>query len=276
MDTPDDTGQPADAIIESLTETELPPGLSFGSVPDKFYKLRLLVTPPAGGAPYEAEVMSTVPAALLTKAQPGSHLDVLVDPAVPHLVVPDWTRLLEGLAGSGNSAAGSGPVTTVTTSGNKTVQRSVTVRNFTFTGKLGAVPELNDFLASLPAVLSSANLPPAALSGGAFAVLSPGPVTLFVTGVRGTATITSAEPLGKVRDIDPSAEPATLDDMLWQFVAEISLPGRQPLNATFSHHVPASKAAAIAPGVKLAVAVDDPTSPGHCAIDWEESPLPAA
>ena len=273
---PADSGRVADAMVESVRETETPVGLPLGAS-GAFFKFGLLVTPPGGGVPYQAETVSTVPTALLSRVQPGAHFDVLVDPARPQLVVPDWTRLLEGLAFAGNPSVASEPITTVSTDGTKTFQRSVTVRKVAFTDKANVGAELNDFLARLPAAAMSYQIPPAvALSGGAYTVLSPGPVTLFVTGVRGTATVTSAEPLGRVRDINPSADPAILDDMLWQFAAEISLPGRQPHNATFSHHVPASRAAMIAPGMRLAVAVDDTNPPAHCAIDWEESPLPAA
>jgi len=41
----------------------------------------------------------------------------------------------------------------------------------------------------------------------------------------------------------------------------------------FGHRVPASEVAGLAPGVKLAVAVDESNPTQECAIDWDRSPL---
>ena len=97
---------------------------------------------------------------------------------------------------------------------------------------------------------------------------------LLATGTHGTAVITTAQPLGKkVRDIDPKADPARLDDPIWLFTLDVTLAGRSPFPAMFGHRVPAAKVSELAPGVKLAVAVDESNPAAECAIDWDRSPL---
>ncbi|MGD0019649.1 MAG: hypothetical protein ABSD62_10385 [Candidatus Limnocylindrales bacterium] len=101
--------------------------------------------------------------------------------------------------------------------------------------------------------------------------------TILATGTHGTAVVTTAQPLGKlVRDIDPSADPARLDDPVWLFTLEVSLAGRTPFPAMFGHRVPIAKVAQIAPGVKLSVAVDESNPSQDVAIDWDKSPVGAA
>jgi len=94
------------------------------------------------------------------------------------------------------------------------------------------------------------------------------------TGTHGTATITTAMPLGKtVRDVNPAADPSRLNDPVWLFTLEVSLAGEAPFPAVFGHRVPLAKLGAVAPGVKLAVAVNEANKNQEVAIDWEKSPI---
>jgi len=97
---------------------------------------------------------------------------------------------------------------------------------------------------------------------------------ILATGTHGTAVITTASPLGKtVRDINPNADPSRLNDPMWLFTVEVSLAGQQPFPAVFGHRVPLAKLASVAPGVKLAVAVNPANRNNEVAIDWDRSPL---
>ena len=97
---------------------------------------------------------------------------------------------------------------------------------------------------------------------------------LLASGVRGTAVVTTASPLGKtVRDINPNADPSRLNDPMWLFTLEVTLPGQQPFPAVFGHRVPLAKLAYVVPGARFAVAVNPANPNNECAIDWEQSPL---
>ena len=97
---------------------------------------------------------------------------------------------------------------------------------------------------------------------------------LLASGMRGTAVITTAMPLGKtVRDINPAADPSRLDDPVWIFTVECDVPGGGQFPAVFGHRVPIAKLAAVAPGVKLAVAVNMSNKNQEVAIDWDKSPI---
>ncbi len=96
---------------------------------------------------------------------------------------------------------------------------------------------------------------------------------LLATGTRGTAFVTSVEPLGKyVRDVDPSAPEDRLDDPVWLFTVEVSVSGRQPFPAVFGHRVPRARIATVAPGARLLVAVDMTNPSSDVAIDWDRTP----
>jgi len=97
---------------------------------------------------------------------------------------------------------------------------------------------------------------------------------ILATGTHGTAVITTASPLGKtVRDINPNADPSRLNDPMWLFTVEVSLAGQEPFPAVFGHRVPLAKLATVAPGVRLAVAVNPANRSSEVAIDWDRSPL---
>jgi hypothetical protein len=89
---------------------------------------------------------------------------------------------------------------------------------------------------------------------------------LLATGTHGTAVITTALPL---------ADPSRLDDPMWIFTVEVTLAGQAPFPAVFGHRVPLAKLAAVAPGVTLAVAVNEANKTPEVAIDWDKSPIGA-
>ena len=112
--------------------------------------------------------------------------------------------------------------------------------------------------------------------GGTLPTIKGGDDHILATGTHGTAVITMAQPTGKtIRDIDPAADPSRLNDPMWLFTVEVSLAGEKPFPAFFGHRVPLAKLASVAPGVKLAVAVDQSDSSQAVAIDWDKSPIDA-
>jgi hypothetical protein len=124
----------------------------------------------------------------------------------------------------------------------------------------------NVFFANVILPSGPAELPgPTQIHGSAAQVLA--------TGTHGTAVITSAQPLGKtVRDVNPDADPSRLNDPMWLFTVEATLPGEAPFPAVFGHRVPLDKIASVAPGVKLAVSVNL-SDHNEVAIDWDRSPI---
>jgi hypothetical protein len=115
-----------------------------------------------------------------------------------------------------------------------------------------------------------------AVRGGTLQSIKGSADHILATGTHGTAVITTAQPLGKtVRDINPAADPSRLDDPVWLFTVEVSLAGQAPFPAVFGHRVPLAKVASVAPGVKLAVAVDEADRNQEVAIDWDKSPIGA-
>jgi hypothetical protein len=112
------------------------------------------------------------------------------------------------------------------------------------------------------------------VAGGQVNTIKGSADQLLATGTHGTAVITTAMPLGKtVRDINPAADPSRLNDPVWLFTVEATVPGQAPFPAVFGHRIPLAKLGAVAPGVKLAVAVNMANKNQEVAIDWEKSPV---
>jgi hypothetical protein len=244
-------GLPGDAIIESVGETGITVTMpSVGpDAPD--YKLGLRVTPAGGGDPYQVSIKALIPRIYQPMIVPGAQVGVMIDPTNPKKVSLDLSRIgaaFSPAAGQAGAATG------------------------------GAVMEVAGVPVSFDAAGNPAGAGLAALvSGvrsGAVPQIKGSAAQLLATGTHGTAVITSAQPLGKtVRDIDPSAAPDRLDDPMWLFTLEVSLAGQAPFPAMFGHRVPLAKVASIAPGVKLAVAVDEAHRNEDVAIDWDKSPI---
>ena len=248
-------GLPAQATIMSLAET----GLTVSSYTDgpnaPVYNIGLLVTPPGGGTPYQTVSKHEIPRIYVPMMMPGAVIGVLVDPANPAHVVPDWNQVNSPLPGAGAASTAQFGAQT----GAGVMQMGGLPFSFDATGQSAGA----EIAALLGAVRSGAATQP---TGNAAQVLA--------TGTHGTAVIASAQPMGKtVRDIDPSADADRLNDPIWLFTLDVTLAGQAPFQAIFGHRVPLAKLASIAPGVKLAVAVDPEHPNEEVAIDWDRSPI---
>jgi hypothetical protein len=237
-------GLPGDAVIESIADTGVTVTMpSVGpDAPD--YKLGLQVTPSFGSsAPYHVDAKVLVPRIYIPMIVPGAQIGVLIDPKDPMKVSVDFSRIGGSAAPAASPASAAGGMDF----------------NFDASGQ----PSAGD-VSSLLGAVRSGTLP--TIKGSA--------AQLLATGTHGTAVITTCQPMGKtVRDMNPAAEASHLNDPMWLFTVEVTLAGQNPFPAVFGHRVPADKVGAIAPGVKLAVAVDESNKNQDVAIDWDRSPL---
>jgi hypothetical protein len=241
-------GVPSDAIIESIADTGVTVTMRGVGAYAPDYRFVLQVTPVGGGAPYRVQMKALVPRLFIPAVVPGARVGVLIDPTDPSKVSIDFSRM------GGASAAGWGAGPAAGASGGMGF-------DFDANGR----PAAGD-VATVVGAVRSGSLP--TIKGSADHVLA--------TGTHGTAVITSAQPLGKiVRDINPAADPSRLNDPMWLFTVEVSLAGEAPFPAVFGHRVPLAKVASVAPGVKLAVAVNEADKNQDVAIDWDKSPIGA-
>jgi hypothetical protein len=242
-------GVPSDAYIESITDTGTTITSSSVGPDAPVYKLGLQVTPVGGaGTPYPVEVKAAIPRLYIPMVLPGARIGVMVDPLNPTSVSPDFNRISPASAGAGAGGVSMSPAGPGGFS-----------MNFDATGQ----PSMADVSALTTGVNS-----------GQVNTIKGSADQLLATGTHGTATITTAMPLGKtVRDINPAADPSRLNDPVWIFTVEVSLAGEAPFPAVFGHRVPLAKLGAVAPGVKLAVAVNEANKNQEVAIDWEKSPI---
>jgi hypothetical protein len=235
-------GVPSDALIQSISDTGTT--ISSSSVgPDApVYELTLQVTPIGGaGAPFMATVKSAIPRLYIPMVLPGARIGVLIDPVNPANVSPDFTRM----------GAAAAPATPPPPGG------------FAMDFDASGQPAAGEVAAVATGVRS-----------GTVNTIKGSADQLLATGTHGTAVITTAMPLGKtVRDINPAADPSRLNDPVWIFTVEVTLAGQAPFPAVFGHRVPLAKLAAVAPGVKLAVAVNEANKNQEVAIDWDASPI---
>jgi hypothetical protein len=235
-------GVPSDALIQSISDTGTT--ISSSSVgPDApVYELTLQVTPIGGaGAPFMAIVKSAIPRLYIPMVLPGARIGVLIDPVNPANVSPDFTRM----------GAAAAPATPPPPGG------------FAMDFDAAGQPAAGEVAAVATGVRS-----------GTVNTTKGSADQLLATGTHGTAVITTAMPLGKtVRDINPAADPSRLNDPVWLFTVEVTLAGLAPFPAVFGHRVPLAKLAAVAPGVKLAVAVNEANRNQEVAIDWDASPI---
>jgi hypothetical protein len=241
-------GLPGNAVIESITDTGTTVSMPSVGPDAPEYKFGLQVTPAAGGAPYHVDTKALVPRLFIPMVVPGAQVGVLIDPTDPMKVSMDFSQM----GGSGSGSASDGGVN-VPVGGPG---------GMAFNFDAGGRPT-SDVSALVGAVRS-----------GALATIKGSAAQLLATGTHGTAVITTCQPMGKtVRDINPAAEASHLNDPMWLFTVEVTLAGQNPFPAVFGHRVPIDKVAAVAPGVKLAVAVDESNKNQDVAIDWDRSPL---
>jgi hypothetical protein len=241
-------GVPSDAYIESITDTGTTITSSSVGPDAPVYKLGLQVTPVGGGTPYPAEVKAAIPRLYIPMVLPGARIGVMVDPLNPTSVSPDFNRISPASAGGGAGGVSTSPAGP---------------GGFAMNFDASSQPSMGDVSALATGVNS-----------GQVNTIKGSADQLLATGTHGTATITTAMPLGKtVRDINPAADPSRLNDPVWLFTLEVTLAGEAPFPAVFGHRVPLAKLGAVAPGVKLAVAVNEANKNQEVAIDWEKSPI---
>ena len=243
-------GVPSDAFVEGISDTGTT--ITSPSVgPDApVYQFSLQVAPIGGaGAPYPVVVKAAVPRLYIPMVLPGIRVGVMIDPTNPQKVSLDFSRINMGApagapAGVQMTAAGPGGFN----------------MNFDASGQ----PDMANVAAVATGVAS-----------GQVKTIHGSADQLLATGTHGTAVVTTAMPLGKtVRDINPNADPSRLNDPMWLFTIEVTLAGQAPFPAVFGHRVPLAKLMAVAPGAKLAVAVNEANKNQEVAIDWDQSPLP--
>ena len=242
-------GVPSDAMIEGISDTGTTISSPTYGPEAPVYQLTLQVTPIGGaGAPYQTVVKTAVPRLYIPMVLPGARSGVLIDPMNPAKVSADFSRI-----GPSMQAPAAGGVT-MTPSGPGGFGM-----NFAASGQPGA--------GEVAAVATG-------VRDGSVKQIPGSADQLLATGAHGTAVVTTAMPLGKtVRDINPAAEPSRLNDPVWIFTVEETLPGQAPFPAVFGHRIPLAKLAYIAPGVKLAVAVNEANKNQEVAIDWDKSPV---
>lgn len=244
---PMSNGIPSEAVIESIADTGVTITMPSVGPEAPEYKLGLQVTPKYGAAvPYLVETKVIVPRIFAPMIAPGRKIGVLIDPTDQMKVQVDFSRF------NGNDTAPS-----------STAASGTAADGLDFNFDANGQPDAGDISALVGAVHS-----------GTMPMIKGSADRLLATGTHGTAVITTAMPMGKtVKDINPAADPSRLNDPMWLFTLEVSLAGEKPFPAVFGHRVPAAKIASIAPGVKLAVAVDMTNRNQDVAIDWDKSPI---
>ena len=248
-------GVPSTALIAGITDTGTT--ISSPSVGPEapVYQLTLQVTPMGGaGAPYQTQVKAAIPRLYIPMVLPGATIGVMIDPTNPMKVSPDFSRM--GQMGGAMPGAVPGAIPGAQQPVNMTGAFNM---NFDANGQ----PDTGQVAAAAAGVRS-----------GEVKTIRGSAAELLASGTRGTATITTAMPLGKtVRDINPNADPARLNDPMWIFTVECDVPGQGQFPAVFGHRVPLDKLAYVAPGAKLAVAINMANRNQEVAIDWDQSPI---
>ena len=256
-------------------------------------KLTLSVQLP-GRAPYTVERREVIPLLALGMIAPGKSLPVAVDPTDPQKVVIDWSGqtenriMTQGPMGIGATQAGGMPAPNTLSSMGSMPEAANTLSAMPAMGlgmAAGAGPDsvvsptggMNfNFDATGQPVAGETAAVVSAVRSGALPTIKGSAAELLASGTRGTAVVTTAQPMGKtVRDINPAAEASKLDDPMWLFTVEVSVPGQAPFPAVFGHRVPVAKVSTVAPGVTLSVAVNMADRNQEVAIDWDNSPVSA-
>jgi len=239
-------GVPSDALIESIADTGTTVSTPSTGPDAPVYRLGLQVTPIGGaGAPYQVEIKAVIPRLYIPMVLPGARIGVLIDPTDSTKVSADFSRM-GAMAGPSMAAATPPPP-----------------GGFSMDFDASGAPAAGEVAALAGGVRS-----------GSVNTIRGSADQLLATGTHGTATITTAMPLGQtVGDINPAADPARLNDPIWLFTVECELAGQAPFPAVFGHRVPVAKLAYVAPGVKLAVAVNEANKNQEVAIDWDKSPI---
>ena len=244
-------GVRGEGTIVGWRDTGMAESSGAGSLGSTIYDLQLQVMPVRGGAPVVAHVRAQLD--LMMAPDVGKRVPIIISSTNPKRVKVDHSRLDMPLDKSWHTATSSAPGASPT----------------------GAKPGLS------AAFDANGNPTPASLDnvvGGVTAgtqeIVHNSAAQILASGSRGTATITSCQPLGKtVRQTNPHAT-AHLDDPVWLFTVKVTVPGQGTWPAVMGHYVPQAKVGTVGPGVKLAVAVNMADKMNEVAIDWDQSPLP--
>lgn len=231
-------GIPATALLRGFSETGTTISSPNTGPEAPVYRLDLLVSPPSG-PPFETQVKQPIPRIVLPFFLPGIQLPVDIDPKDATRVKVAFQRYEAGQSAvaTGTGAAPGAPAVTVTFPG----------------GSASGIDEVVGAVRSgaLPAERGSA-------------------AELLRTGVRGSAEVVQAMPLGKKTvDVDPGCAPAVRDDPIWILTLTVELPGEAPFPAVIGHRIPRSRVADVVPGLRVPVAVDPTDRHGKVAVDWD-------
>ena len=258
-------GVRSEGIIRAWRDTGMIESSGPGTLGSTIYDLQLEVTPVGGGAP----VMTHCRAQLDSLMDPniGDRVPIIISPTNPRRVKIDhsvlappvdkhWHTSNDGNGageGSGDGSADASSAAAVGPDGKRGL-------DFAFD------TNMNPTTQSLDDTVSG-------VTTGNLRILNRSAAEILASGARGTAVITSCEPLGKtVRQMNPNAT-AHLDDPEWLFTVKVTVPGQGTWPAVMGHRVPAEKVGILGPGVKLAVAVNMADKMNDVAIDWDQSPV---
>jgi hypothetical protein len=244
-------GVRSEGTIVAYRDTGMAESSGAGSLGSTIYDLQLQVMPVRGGAPVVAHVRAQLD--LMMAPDVGKRVPIIISPTNPKRVKVDHSRLDMPLDKSWHTANGSVPDATPT--------GTAPGLDFAFDANM------NPATASLDNVVSG-------VTTGTQKIIHNSAAEILASGARGTAVITTCQPLGKtVRQMNPHAT-AHLDDPEWLFTVKVTVPGNGTWPAVMGHYVPQAKVGVVGPGVKLAVAVNMADKMNEVAIDWDQSPLP--
>jgi hypothetical protein len=250
-------GVRGEGTIVAWRDTGMMESHGAGSLGSSFYDLELQVSPVGGGAPVIAKVRAQLDGFM--DPDVGQRVPIIISPSNPKRVKVDHSRTSPPLDKGWHTAEGS----------DSTVEGSANEA-----GPAGSTPGLNfSFDANLNPTTKSLDDVVGGVAAGTMPVINQSGSQILATGTRGTAVITSCQPLGKtLRQMNPRAT-AHLDDPMWLFTLKVTVPGENPWPAVMGHRVPPQKVGILGPGVKLSVAVNMADKMNEVAIDWDKSPL---
>ena len=244
-------GVRSEGTIVAWRDTGMAESSGAGSLGSTIYDLQLEVMPVRGGAPVTTHVRAQLDSFMDPSV--GTRVPIIISPTNPKRVKVDHSRLAPPLDKSWHTATGSAPGAIPT----------------------GAKPGLDfAFDANMNPATTSLDDVVGGVATGTQKIIHNSAAQILASGMRGTAVITTCQPLGKtVRQMNPHAT-AHLDDPEWLFTVKVTVPGNGTWPAVMGHYVPQAKVGTVGPGVGLAVAVNMADKMNEVAIDWDQSPLP--
>lgn len=252
-------GVPGEGIIKAWRDTGMMESHGAGTLGSTIYDLQLEVAPVGGGAPVMAHLRAQLDSFLDPNV--GDRVPIIISRSNPRRVKVDHSRTTTPLDKSWHTADDSDR------SGEGGGESAAAPAS-------GARPGLDfSFDANLNPTSTSLDNVVGGVTAGTMPIVHNSAAQLLASGTRGTAEITTCQPLGKtVRQVNPNAT-SHLDDPEWLFTVKVTVPGSGTWPAVMGHYVPTAKVGVLGPGVKLAVAVNMADKMNEVAIDWDKSPL---